>query len=118
MESCRADLAKFSHTTSEFAPLPLRPRALFHLERLPDSAGGLSFQRLRGGGAINRASDQIYRARTMAAIAGRTERLARITRVAAAIPQHFVLRRPVRFADLDAQVGMILDTIRATRMAA
>jgi hypothetical protein len=113
MEQCRAGIAKFSHgQDGDFVPRPLAPLALVHLERQPEGTGEASFQRLRGRDAVNRVSEQVFRIRTLGEVAGKAEGLMRITRAAAAIPQHFVLRRPVRFAELDAHVDMILETVR------
>jgi hypothetical protein len=118
IERCRPGIAKFSHPAGAlYADRPLRPLALIHLERHSESGGEVSMQRLRGRAAVSRTSDQVYRAGTMKAVADPAEALTRVARTAAAIPQHFVVRRPVRFADLDAHVDMILDTVRSARDA-
>lgn len=116
MEPCRAGIAKFSQPVARGSPL--RPAALVHLERHPESAGAETFQRLRGRAAVGRAFLQVYRTRTMGAVIDNADSLRRVTRLAAAIPHHFVLRRPVAFEELDAQVEMILDTVRSAQARA
>ncbi|MBO9712353.1 MAG: hypothetical protein J7495_05510 [Sphingomonas sp.] len=113
LEPCRVGMSKFSHAPeNSFAEAPLRARAIVHLERQPRSVGEASFRRLRGRQAVRRASDEIFRLRSLRALAGDAEALVRSARLAGAIPQHFVLTRPHRFEDLDTHVDMILETIR------
>ena len=116
IERCRLGIDKFSQSVeSGYVDAPLRPRALFNLQRQAASAGDINIQRLRGRKATELVSRQVYRSRALEAFVGKTETFLRSARVAAAIPQHFQLNRPFRYTDLDSTVDMIIDTVRGAR---
>jgi hypothetical protein len=116
LERCRAAIEKFSQPVIEGAvPHSLRPAALIHLRRKADSVGGMTLRRIRGRSAANELGVQVYRRRAMCAIAGETPTLAILGRAAAAIPQHYMLSRPLRFDELDRTVDAIVGTVRAAR---
>lgn len=116
MERCREGIEKFSQPLgSNVALAPLRPRALIHLHTKTRGAGGTTFRNLRGREAAEWLGRQVYRAGSLHQVAGSTARITRITRVASAIPRHLVMARPLDFAELDQNVDMILETIRALK---
>lgn len=115
-ERCRETIEKFSLPVIEGAVShPLRPAALIHLRRKAESVGGMTFRRIRGRSAANELGLQVYRRRAMSAIVGETPTLATLGRVAAAIPQHYMLSRPLLFEELDRTVDAIVETVRAAR---
>ncbi|MEZ0242582.1 MAG: hypothetical protein ACAH11_04360 [Sphingomonas sp.] len=116
LERCRGGIEKFSQPVLEgTATEPLRPTALIHLRRQADSVGEMMFRRIRGRAATNELGLQVYRRRAMGAILGDASTLTLLSRAAATIPQHYMLSRPLRFADLDRTVEAIVETVRAAR---
>lgn len=116
LERCREAIEKFSQPMIEGAlTTPLRPAALVHLRRKADSAGGMTIRRIRGRSAANELGVQVYRRRAMSAIVGETPTLAILGRAAAAIPQHYMLSRPLRFDELDRTIDTIVEAVRAAR---
>ena len=116
LERCRGGIEKFSQPVLEdTVSKPLRPIALIHLRRQADSVGEMTFRQLRGRAAVNELGLQVYRRRAMGAIAGEARTLTSLSRAAAAIPQHYMLSRPLRFGDLDRTVDAIVETVRAAR---
>lgn len=115
-ERCRETIEKFSQPVIQGAAShPLRPAALIHLRRKADSVGGMTLRRIRGRSAANELGLQVYRRRAMSAIAGEALTLVTLGRAAAAIPQHYMLSRPLRFEELDQTVDAIIETVRAAR---
>lgn len=116
LERCRGTIEKFSQPVLEgTVPKPLRPTALIHLRRQAESIGGMTFRRIRGRAAANELGLQVYRRRAMGAMSGEALTLTTLSRAAAAIPQHYMLSRPLRFEDLDRTVDAIVETVRASR---
>jgi hypothetical protein len=116
IERCRPGIEKFSRPYDQgFAPDPLRPRAMIHLSQVPNVGAGLMFRRVTGADAVTALRRQIYRWRSLAAIVGPAEAIARTSRAAAAIPRHFTFARPFDYAQLDATVDAIVETVRLSR---
>jgi hypothetical protein len=116
VDRCRPGIEKFSRAFDQgFAPDPLPPRAMIHLSQAPNVGAGRMFRRLTGATAVAELRRQVYRWRSLAAIVGPGEALARTTSVAAAIPRHFAFARPFDYAQLDETVDAIVETIRLSR---
>lgn len=116
VERCRPGIEKFSRAFDRgFAPDPLPPRAMIHLSQVPNVGAGSMFRRITGATAVTALRRQIYRWRSLAAIVGPAEAIARTSRVAAAIPRHFSFGRPFDYAQLDATVDAIVETVRLSR---
>ena len=116
LERCRDGLDKYCATAFDgFASEPVPVRALITLHRIPPHGEEIGFHQLRGGDAVEAAGRQIYRARSFSATHGKIGALARVTRVTAAIPQHFAMFRPLRFEDLNRHVDIIVEAVRAAR---
>lgn len=116
MERCREGLEKFSRSLlGEPSVSPAPPGAIFHLSRKWDKQGGTCFRRLRGRTAAEQLRRQIYRWRSLLALAGDAAALARTTTVAGNIPLHFIFERALAFDRLEEAVDDIVTTVRASR---
>ncbi|RYD67824.1 MAG: hypothetical protein EOP58_02220 [Sphingomonadales bacterium] len=113
LEPCRAKLEKFSRPiVSAFATDPLKPSALFHLQRHAESAGGARLRPLRGGEATQWLGRNIYRSGAMIGLYDEVAAMLRLSQAAAGIPRHFLLSRPMRYDDLDTIIDQIVDAVR------
>lgn len=115
MERCRQGLEKFSRTLDEGpAAEPLAPRAVVHLHVKTGDAEA-TFERLKGRRAFESLRREIYRRRSLVALAGENADLRRALEATGGIPQHYVFARAHQYQDLDVGVDMIVETVRSGR---
>ncbi len=113
LEPCRTQLQKFSRSIeSGFAADPLKPSALFHLQRHAASAGGPTLRSLRGSKATQWMGRHVYRPGAMIGQHNEVTVTLRLSQAAAAIPRHFLLSRPMRYDDLNTTIDQIIDAVR------
>lgn len=113
LETCRTELQKYSRPLPDAgADKPLRPSALFHLSRPDKGEPETTIERLRGGQAVMSMRQQIYRWRSLVGLVTHARALARVGTAAQLIPRHFILKRPVRYDELDATVDAIIRAVR------
>jgi hypothetical protein len=113
LERCREGLDKFSRAfDSGFVTQPMRPLALFHLRRLPETVGDVMISRLQGAAAVQQVRQEVYRSRTLQRTAGKVETMRRVIRAASGIPRHHELWRRLDYNELDATIDAVLATVR------
>ena len=116
LERCRTGLEKFSRSLHEEPRAePLPPQAIFHLRRQWDKRGDIRVNRLRGRTAADQFREQIYRWKSLVCLAGAHGALTRSLSVAGAIPDHFVIERPIHFDRLDDVADEIIRQVRFCR---
>lgn len=113
LERCRSGLDKFSRAfDGGFASAPAAPLAIFHLRRHADPDSGARFNRIQGATALQQLRRQVYRGRMLRGSVGKAEEMLRVARAAAGIPRHYEIARRMDFAELDAVIDAVLETVR------